>query len=300
MKTREDWLNERKSGLGGSDAPAVMGLSKWRTPLDVFLEKRGEGSEVVESEPMKWGRLLEPVVRQEYAERTGQVVRLEPHQLIRHPTLPHMFCTPDGITDSGRLYEGKVARSAEGWGEEGSADIPEAYLIQVQHSLVVTMLPVSDVAVLIGGSDLRIYEVEADAELQEMITEAEAAFWKLVQSGEPPPPKTAEDAIRRFRTVRPGASVTATQEIEDIVHNLARMRIAAADLEGMQDAHKALIMGFMGDAETIVDLKGNPLVTWKQQKGAARFDTAAFKADSPDLYAEYVKAGEPTRRFLLK
>jgi len=78
------------------------------------------------------------------------------------------------------------------------------------------------------------------------------------------------------------------------------MRTAAAELEGMQDAHKALVMGFMGDAETLVDLKGNALVTWKQQKGAARFDTAAFKADSPDLYAEYVKAGEPTRRFLLK
>jgi hypothetical protein len=122
----------------------------------------------------------------------------------------------------------------------------------------------------------------------------------MVEAGEPPPPKTAEDAMRRFRTVRPGASVTATQEIEDIVANLARMRTAAAELEGMQDAHKALVMGFMGDAETLVDLKGNALVTWKQQKGAARFDTAAFKADSPDLYAEYVKAGEPTRRFLLK
>lgn len=299
MMDREAWLRERMTGIGGSDAAAVMGLSKWKTPLDVFLDKRGEGSPVVENESMRWGTVLEPAIRQEYAERTGQVVRV-PEAIIRHPQRPYMLATLDGVTDSGRLLEVKTARNAEGWGEVGTSDIPEAYLIQVQHYLTVTALSVADVAVLIGGSDFRIYEVPADPELQDLIVGAEESFWKMVEAGEPPPPKTAEDAMRRFRTVRPGASVTATQEIEDIVHNLARMRIAAADLEGMQDAHKALIMGFMADAEALVDLKGKPLVTWKQQKGAARFDTAAFKADSPDLYAEYVKAGEPTRRFLLK
>jgi len=296
---REAWLLERMTGIGGSDAAAVMGLSKWRTPLDVFLDKRGEGSPVVENESMRWGTVLEPAIRQEYAERTGQVVRV-PEAIIRHPQRPYMLATLDGVTDSGRLLEIKTARNAEGWGEVGTSDIPEAYLIQVQHYLTVTALSVADVAVLISGSDFRIYEVPADPELQDLIVGAESSFWRMVEAGEPPPPKTAEDAMRRFRTVRPGASVTATQEIEDIVANLARMRTAAAELEGMQDAHKALVMGFTGAAETLVDLKGNALVTWKQQKGAARFDTAAFKADSPDLYAEYVKAGEPTRRFLLK
>jgi putative phage-type endonuclease len=297
---RDKWLRERRDGIGGSDAPAVMGLSKWKTPLDVFLDKRGEGSPVVENESMRWGTLLEPAIRQEYAERTGQVVRLEPNQLIRHPTLPHMFCTPDGITDSGRLYEGKVARSAEGWGEEGTDEIPEAYLIQVQHSLVVTKLSVADVAVLIGGSDFRVYEVPADAELQELIVEAEAAFWKMVQSGDPPAPKTAADAAKRFRTVRPGAEVTATQEIEQIVANLRDIRGKMIELEGLEDLQKALLLGFIGEAETLVDLHGKPLATWKQTKPATRFDAATFKADAPDLYAQYLKAGEATRRFLLK
>jgi putative phage-type endonuclease len=299
MKDRDAWLRERMTGIGGSDAPAVMGLSKWKTPLDVFLEKRGEPGATFESEAMRWGTVLEPAIRQEYAERTGQVVRV-PEAIIRHPSRPYMLATLDGVTDSGRLLEVKTARNAEGWGEVGTADIPEAYLIQVQHYLTVTALTVADVAVLIGGSDFRIYEVPADPELQDLIADVEESFWKLVQTGEPPAPATAADAMRQFRTVRPGATVTATQAIEEIVSNLMRMRIAAAELEAMQDAQKALVMGFLGDAETLVDLQGRPLVTWKQAKGAARFDTAAFKADSPDLYAEYVKAGEPTRRFLLK
>ena len=300
MTSREEWLKERMTGIGGSDAPAVLGLSKWKTPLDVFYDKRGEGVEFIDNEPMKWGRLLEPVVRQEYAERRGEVVRVKPHELIRNPSRPFIFCTPDGITDSGRGYEGKVARTAEGWGEDGSADIPEAYLIQVQHSMIATRLPVFDVAVLIAGSDFRIYEVPADAELQDMIVDVESRFWEQVQAGEPPAPKTAADAVRRFRDVRPGASVTATAEVESLVADLMRMKIAAAELEAMTDAHKALVMGFIGDAEALVDLQGKPLVTWRQAKGALRFDTAHFKADSPELYAQYLKEGEPSRRFLLK
>jgi putative phage-type endonuclease len=300
VTNRETWLKERMSGIGGSDAPAVLGLSKWQTPLDVFYNKRGEGAEYIDNEPMKWGRLLEPVVRQEYAERRGEVVRVSPHEIVRHPVHSFMFCTPDGKTDSGRLYEGKTARTAEGWGEEGSADIPEMHLIQVQHSLVVTTLPVCDVAVLIAGSDFRIYEVPADDEMQELIVEVEAEFWGRVQRGEPPAPRTVADAQRRFRSVRPGESVTATQEIERIVADLMRMKIAAAELEAMQDAHKALVMGYLGDAELLVNLQGKPLCTWKQAKGAVRFDTATFKAESPDLYAQYLKEGEATRRFLLK
>jgi putative phage-type endonuclease len=301
MKTREDWLKERMAGIGGSDAAAVMGLSKWKTPLDVFLEKRGEiAADFVDSEPMKWGRLLEPVVRQEYAERSGQVVRLTPNEVIRHPKLPFMLCTPDGITESGRLYEGKCARTSDGWGEEGTDQIPEAYWIQVQHSLIVTKLSVADVAVLIGGSDFRVYEVPADPDIHGTIIDIESAFWRMVEAGEPPAPKTVEDAQRRFRSVRPGSERTATQEVEDIVGNLRSVRAQIAELEGIEEMHRALVMGFLGDAEVLTDLKGKTLATWKQAKAATRFDTATFKADSPDLYAQYLKAGEATRRFLLK
>lgn len=300
MKTRDEWLKDRMSGIGGSDAAAVMGLSKWKTPLDVFMEKRGEVAPVLDSEPMKWGRLLEPVVRQEYAEQSGQVVRLAPNEVIRHPKLPFMLCTPDGVTESGRLYEGKCARTSDGWGEPGSNQIPDAYLIQVQHSLIVTKLSVADVAVLIGGSDFRVYEVPADPELQELIVDVETAFWRDVMAGEPPAPTTAADAQRRYRSARPGSERTATQEIEDIVSNLRRIRSQLTELEGIEDMQKALVMGFLGDAEILTDLSGKPLATWKQTKGATRFDAAAFKADSPDLYAQYQKTGEATRRFLVK
>ena len=55
---RAAWLAGRKSGLGGSDAAAVLGLSKWRTAVDVYMDKLSDGHEQEQSDPMYWGRCL--------------------------------------------------------------------------------------------------------------------------------------------------------------------------------------------------------------------------------------------------
>jgi putative phage-type endonuclease len=183
---------DRRRGIGGSDAPAILGVSKWRTPLDIYLEKRGEGEPQPESPAMRWGTALEPVVRQAYADLTGETVRVP--GLLVHPERLWMLAHVDGLTESGRLVEIKTARMADGWGEPGTDEIPDAYLIQVQHYLSVTAISVADVAVLIGGSDFRVYEVPADADLQGVIVAAEVDFWDRVQTGRPPDPVSLADA----------------------------------------------------------------------------------------------------------
>ncbi len=296
---RDDWLRERLSGIGGSDAPAVLGLSKWRTPLQVYLEKRGEAPPADENEPMRWGTRLEPLVRQEYADRTGRAVAL-PDGLLRHPRYDWMLATVDGLTDDGRLLEVKTARTAEGWGEPGTDEVPQVYLIQVQHYLTVTALPVADVAVLIGGQDFRIYEVPADAELQELIVEQEAEFWRAVKEGTPPNPVSLADMQARYGRASRSAAVKADDPTLDAIAHLRRLRIEREEIEAEEEIAKAAIMAALGEADTLVDREGRALVTWKAAKAAHRFDSAAFKAAHPDLYSAFLKAGEPSRRFLLK
>jgi putative phage-type endonuclease len=209
---RATFLANRLTGLGGSDAAVALGVSPWRTPLELYLEKRGEIPPIDETEPMRWGKLLEPVIRQRYSDMTGRTVRVPP--FMRHPKHEFITAHPDGITDDMRLFEAKTARSADGWGEQGSDQIPQYYLLQVQHYMLVTATPVSDVAVLIGGSDFRTYEVPADVELQEMIVEGEAAFWRRVQEGNPPEPDfgapTAISLIRRMYPGTNGQTMSAT------------------------------------------------------------------------------------------
>jgi len=273
---RAQWLKDRQTGIGGSDAAAVLGLSKWKTPLEVYMEKRGEAGGQDDNESMLWGRALEPVIRQQYAERTGRVVRV-PQGILRHPEHNFMLANLDGVTDDGRLLEIKTARSGQEWGEVGTDMVPQAYLIQVQHYLSVTALSVADVAVLIGGSDFRLYEVPADAELQEMIIDGEAAFWQRVIEGVPPEPVSLSDMQARYGRASREARVIAGREIVEAVERLRAIKNAIAASEESEGEQKAIIMKALGESDTLVDDGGNILCTWKA-----------------------AKTGEVSRRFLLK
>lgn len=295
---RAAWLAERRTGIGGSDVAAILGLSKWATPLAVYLDKIGEAPAVEDNGPMRWGRYLEPVIRQAYSNETGRSVRVM--DMIRHPTREYMLANIDGFTDDGRLLEIKTARTAEGWGEIGTDQIPTPYLFQVQHYLEVTGFEFCDVAVLIGGSDFRLYEVGVDPELCRMIVEAEAEFWARVQRREPPEPVTMADAIARWGRASRAETVEADQSLLDAVESLRLIKSEMGDLEEREERAKAVIMRALGDRDTLIGPDGKTLATWKAQAGAKRIDTKALKELRPTVYAEFEKQGEPVRRFLLK
>jgi len=281
MMTREQFLAERRLGIGGSDVAPILGMSKWKSALDVYLDKRGEASEQPDNESMLWGRALEPVIRQQYAERTGRVVRV-PEAAVVHSMHTFARANLDGVTDDGRLVEIKTARTAQDWGDPGTDEVPDAYALQVQHYLLVTGLAVADVAVLIGGSDFRLYEVHADTELQNMLIEREAAFWDCVQRGEPPAAITFADAQCRWGRSSRGGSIEADKISENM------------------DACKATITRALADRGDTLMHAGAVLATWKLAKAPERFDSAGFKAMHPELFKQFTKAGEPSRRLLIK
>lgn len=298
MNAREDWLKERQTGIGGSDAAAVLGLSKWKTPLQVYQEKRGELGPTPDNESMLWGRALEPVIRQQYAERTGRVVRV-PDGIIRHPSHEFMLANLDGVTDDSRVVEVKTARSGQDWGEPGSDEVPQAYLLQVQHYMAVTGFAVADVAVLIGGSDFRLYEVPADSELQQMLIEGEAEFWQRVTDGNPPEPVSYADMRARYGRASRDGNVDASPEVLAAVDRLRTLQSEIKRLETVEETEKAIVMKALGECDTLV-AGGFTVATWKAAKAAQRFDSKAFQAAHPDLYPQFLKTGEASRRFLLK
>lgn len=295
----EQWLHDRRAGIGGSDVAPILGLSKWRTPLDVYRDKRGEGRQDVDNESMLWGRALEPVIRQQYADRTGRVVHL-PDSMVFHPKHAFMLANLDGYTDDGRLLEVKTARSGQGWGEPGTDEIPEAYALQVQHYLCVTGYAVADVAVLISGSDFRLYEVHADRELQDMLIEAEAAFWQRVITGNEPEPITFAEVQQRYGRSNAAGAVLAGPEVAEAVIELARIKAQIKALEVAEEEAKAIVVRAFSDRGDTLIGKDRTLATWKLTKAPARFDTAAFKAAHPDLAAQFTRPGNPYRRLLIK
>ena len=296
---RTQWLAERRAGIGGSDVAAILGLSPWKTPLAVYLDKIGQADEQPDNAAMAWGRALEPVIRQAYSDETGRDVATFAEALV-HPDHAFMRANVDGLTNDERVFEAKTARTAHDWGEPGSDQVPLPYLLQVQHYMAVTGYAVADVAVLIGGSDFRIYEVPADAELQAGMIDSEAEFWQRVVDRNPPEPITLADARERWGRSDAAGIIEATSDTLARLESLRKLKAQIDELTSLADDAQAAVLRALGDKGDTLTHNGHTLATWKLAKARETFDVKRFRADHPELFAQYAAAGVASRRFLLK
>jgi putative phage-type endonuclease len=189
---RDAWLAERMNGIGSSEAAAAIGVNPYETALELYLAKLGLSDPVRETEAMRWGTRLEPVIAEAYSETTGYGFIAE-QLFVRSPTHDFMTSTIDRIRDDSRIVEFKCVgyRSAHLWGEPGSDEIPPHYLVQCQHQLICTGTEELDLAALIGGNELRIYHICRDDDIAARIVEREAEFWQRVLRRPGPGPALA-------------------------------------------------------------------------------------------------------------
>ena len=288
---KEDW------GLGAVIVPPHSAQSTWKSAYQLYLEKTGEAEPQPENWRMATGKAMEPQLRQHFADHFGVEVRL-PAVAMVSDEYPWLRYNPDGLAGN-ILAEFKTARSAQGWGEPGSDEIPAGYAIQCQHGLIVTKKEVARPSVSIAFAEPVYYEIMPDKELQQMIIEGTHDFWQRVQDKNPPEPTTAEDVARRFKISREGR-VIAAPEISTAVLKLIAIRDGIKILESEKEIAEVYIKNFMGENETLVDENGVPLITWKQQAGSKRIDNDALRKNYPDVAASVTRIGEPVRRFLVK
>lgn len=275
---REDWLDLRRMGLGGSDAAAVLGLNPWRTPYTVWADK----TEQIDHDDnpnmrMRCGQLLEPVVGTLFAEETGIEVQRFPW-MLRSRQWPWMVVNLDFVCDSPQAaLEAKTtdARNAWQWQDaEGGATVPDSYMIQGQHELAVTGLDRVFFGALIGGNDFRVVEVHRDPYLIENLVEAERKFWELVEDVKPPAPDGSDATSKAIRemypTSDPGLRVVLPERAQEVLTNLARAKVAYAEAETEKKAYENQIKAMLGNAELGV-LNGQVAVTWKSSKVKAHW-----------------------------
>ena len=290
----------REKGIGGSDAPAVLGLSPWRTPYEVWTEKTtGEISEAT-SNAMHWGSLLEPVLAEEYARVTGRKVR-RVNSTLQAAAYPFMLAHIDRqVLDGERILECKTTRDfdPELWGEPGTDQIPTYYLAQVTHYMIVTGRELCDLAVLgMLSRDFRIYTCKLDHDVAARVIDLERKFWQRVEDNDPPPPITAAD-LRAMFPNDDGGDVTADAATQGAIDKLREVREEQKRLDEEQRALEQAAKQALGDHATLLDPYGDVLATWKTQT-SRRFDTTAFREAYPDLYEEF-REPSTSRVFRLK
>ncbi|WP_431819700.1 YqaJ viral recombinase family protein [Burkholderia sp. F1] len=304
---REEWLEVRKSGIGGSDAAAAVGLSPYQSQLELWLEKTGRADGLCRPDPddttspTYWGTLLEPIVSASYTKQTGNRVR-RVNAVLRHPTIPWMLANLDreivGVPDV-QILECKTA------GEFGSRlwrdGVPEYVQIQVQHQLAVTGKQAAHVAVLLCGQALEVHRIERDDALIGRLIELEARFWRFVESDTPPPADGSESADRALRHLYPGNGGTVDFSDDRLLSStFADLVAVRADIEARQAIEATLkqqIQQAMGDATRAVFETGS--VSFKRTKDSSKIDLARLLADHPTFETQYTSSKPGSRRFLI-
>jgi len=163
--TRAEWLKYRTMGIGGSDVSAIAGINPYRSVFQLWLEKTGQVEPTESgSECAHFGTILEPIVKQEFTERTGIEIT-EPKYLYQHKDYPFMLANLDGVvTVDGEdcIFEAKTASAYKQ--DEWDGHIPPEYMLQIQHYMAVTGLKRTYIAALIGGNHFVYHIIERDDE----------------------------------------------------------------------------------------------------------------------------------------
>lgn len=298
--TREEWLKVRKLGLGGSDMAAVLGLSPWRSPIDVWLDKTSDAVEEKESEPMYWGNVLEEVVAQEFAKRSGYKVRNN-NFTLQSEEHPYLLANIDreivGL-DAGLECKTANAFKANEWDGD---NVPDAYYIQCQHYMAVTGKSSWWIACLVGGNTFHYKEIKRNEEVIAAIIDTGAAFWELVKNKTMPAPddtKQCENALKKLYQKSNGQSVELPANYGNMILDYLEIKNQLSELETKKRGIENVMKDFLKDNERAT--YGEHFVSWKSTKAREAFDAKAFKEDYPELHKQYIKVGEPSRRMDIK
>ena len=310
-QTREEWLAERRQGIGGSDAAAVLGLSPWRTPVSVWLDKTGRAAPQPETEAMRIGTELEDYVARSYSRETGRKVTRFNHMIHDGCFLGNFdrLVVPEGQKVASHQQEVRTDTLLEckTASREWDDGVPVYYQTQVQFYLgLVPCLHFGDVAVLnLNHKHFGIYRLERDQAVIDHIRAYIRDWWERhIVMGEAPKPTNEADCKLLWARSNPGKTVYATDES---VNALLEYNAAKADMDAAKaiaDRAKDKVLAAIGDAESLSDpVTGKPLATWKSAKDTSKTDWEAIARElgaTPEQIAAHTETKPGSRRFLVK
>ncbi|MFA5674620.1 MAG: YqaJ viral recombinase family protein [Candidatus Methanomethylophilaceae archaeon] len=296
--TREEWLQERRKGIGGSDAAKVLGVSRWGGPLSVYLEKKGLYVPEDPGEPAYWGTVLEDVVAREFEKRSGLKVQRQ-NKIFTHPDHPWMLANIDRrIVGQNKGLECKTASNF--MGDEWKGDeLPDSYYIQIQHYMAVMGWESCWVACLIGGQRYVQKEVQRNPELINTIIDKEREFWEEHFLKDVPPPVTPFDNPNSLWPEQTEDDMV--QDIDDetitIARSLAGVQTTIKGLENEEERLKGILKAQIGE---MAGIQG--ICSWKQTKSKMVTDWQSVAIElgaESDIISRHTEEKPGSRRFLL-
>lgn len=306
---------DRSEFLGGSDAAAVMGLSPWATPVELWQQKTGRAPKpkVTQARQRMFdrGHKLEPFIRDMVIDKLRDqgldVELLTSNARYVDPEYSFLRCEVDfelllrGSTVIGsKIVEFKGehinadAKSVSGfarqkWGDVDTEDVPIEYAAQFMHGLMVTGRRYCLVAALRSFDEVDIFWTVRDDETIAGMRQRLVRFWvDHVQTTRAPDPIDFDDIKALFPT-DDGGAVEATKDIAEKVDRLRKTRDEIKRLQEIEEA-LAFEVGNYIRPRTWLTVNGRPVMSWKGQR-STRLDIDAFRSAHPDWFAMFAQTG---------
>ena len=299
-----DWLLSRRRGIGGSDVAKVLGLSKYSSPYQIWMDKTGkieiDTSET--SEAAYWGHQMEEVVAKEFEKRTGKKVRVS-NKIYFHKNYPFLLANVDRVVvGEDAILECKTASEylKDSWADD---EIPIAYLAQVQHYLNVLNKKKAYIACLIGGNKFVWKEIQRDDELIEQMTEKLVDFWENYVQTDTPPEVDAQKSTTEFINKMYGEDYQDhsielnAQQIQDL-KDLKELKKYESDIKEQINGIENRIKNALGQSEATFGNSMEYRVSWKPFSRVT-VDSKLLKSNYPEVYENVTKKSE-SKRFTVK
>lgn len=270
--THDDWLDWRRQGIGGSDVAAICSMSRYKSPMAVYLDKLGEIPPIEDNPKMKAGRMLEPLIADWFAEETGMKVWRR-NAIFQHREHPFMLANIDRWLpgqNAGLECKNTSEYCRDDW---SGTQAPTEYILQCNHYMAVTGADRWYIAVLIGGWDFQWRVIERDDELIKNLITIEKDFWENRVLAKNPPEYSHQDTDylkEMYPESNPSLIVELTEDMYPVMQSLYEARRAIKAAEAVEETAKNRIKGFMGEAEKAY-FQGDLKFTWKTGKKSRTF-----------------------------
>jgi putative phage-type endonuclease len=305
-EAREVWLAERRRGIGGSDAPAILGVSPWRSAFEVWLDKLGLAPKPEVTLAQREGTVLEPLILDEYCNRTG--AKLVKPPLRWSEKHPWMLASIDAYSTNLKLiveakksdWWGDADDPDYAWGPDGSDRIPIYYRYQVIHYMIVYEVWHADVAAWLPHRTFRVYHLDYDEALGNAIIEGERVFWhEFVVPQVAPQPSALDSVTKALNRLYPEQQQpiikTSYGPVTALLSEYLVSHRERDEAENRVAAAKNQLKWLIADAEGL-EVPGVGGVTWRKNKDGKQTDwraVALAAGASEELIQQHtqIKAG---------
>jgi len=293
-KRRKEWLARRKSGIGASDSPNILDLTTWGSALSVYLDKIGESDDFDITERMEIGLDIEDTIVKIFKKRTG----LKVHRITKElwsKDHSFLFATPDG-----RVVGQRAGIECKNIGiydkSKWEGNIPDQYMIQCQHGMLVTGYDKWYLAALFSGNRFEYYEIHRDQELIDMLISKLTSFWKenVLKRVIPSAQSTDSEILTsRFpEGIENDPPIKFGKDVEEILKEYDHAKQMAKNYTRKKDECANLLKQKLGDNK--FGWTNRHAVSWSRWD-VQKIDADRLKDEKPDIYKDYLKSSKTGR-----